>query len=108
MPFAKIIITTSVACLLIGCNDYLDHNDRMTPFSGEAMAANRAAQMVDPWPASAADRNFSTNGERMMRVMTKYKGGTAPATSSASSGQGSSGGDSGSSSADSKSENSEK
>ena len=41
--------------LLAGCSDiYFDRREGIVPAAGDAVAVNRAAQMVDPWsPASA-------------------------------------------------------
>ena len=61
--------------LLTGCNDYFDHDDRLSPYSGEAIAANRVAQMVDPWPAEAANPRINTDGPRMLHAMDHYKNG---------------------------------
>lgn len=85
MPFAKIATLCALAALLSGCNDYLDNEDRMTPWSGEAQAANRVTHMVDPWPPYASDRKFSTYGPRVQRAMDKYKAGGSASTGTASS-----------------------
>jgi hypothetical protein len=39
------------------------------------MAANRVTQMVDPWPASSANRNIAFNGEVMQRAVERYREG---------------------------------
>lgn len=94
MRAAKFALAFGALALLAGCTDYYDHDDRMTPYSGEAMAANRVAQMVDPWPASSRSPKFGTNGERMQKAITNYKGGTtAPTTSSTTSNSSSSSSD---------------
>jgi hypothetical protein len=91
MRAAKFMIAFCSLALLAGCTDYYDHDDRMTPYSGEAMAANRAAQMVDPWPASSRSPKFGTNGERMQKAITNYKSGAAPAAAPANSSSSNSG-----------------
>ena len=92
MRAARLILSFGLLASLAGCNDTFDHNDRLTPYSGEAMAANRVAQMVDPWPSSSRSPKFGANGERMQKAITNYKGGAASAPSSSTS-SGSSAGD---------------
>ena len=79
MRAVKFALSMLAIVLLAGCTDHFNHDDRMTPYSGEAMAANRVAQMVDPWPASSRSPRFGTNGERMQRAMTNYKAARPPA-----------------------------
>lgn len=93
MRAVKFALSMLAIVLLAGCTDHFNHDDRMTPYSGEAIAANRVAQMVDPWPASSRSPRFGTNGERMQRAMTNYKAGAAPSSSSSSSSSGSSAND---------------
>ena len=81
MPFAKLISAAALCTLLAGCNDYFDNDDLMTPGTGEAQAANRAIQEVDPWPAHSARNNFGMYGPRAEKAMEKYRSGTAPAAS---------------------------
>ena len=40
---------------------------RSRPSSGDAVAANRVTQMVDPWPPASANRNIAFNGEKACR-----------------------------------------
>ncbi len=98
MRAVKLAVLFCTAGLLAGCSDYFDHNDHLSPYSGEAMAANRVAQMVDPWPAASASPKYGANGERMQRAMSRYKSGesSASSTSSSSSSSSSSGSASGS------------
>lgn len=48
-----------------GCvsEDYL-RVEGVTPFSGNAVAANTVLQMVDPWPAGVEDTNLVVPAER--------------------------------------------
>ena len=90
----------ALAAPLCACSEYFDHADPMVPYAGEANAANRAAQMVDPWSRDSRDRNFATNGARMQRAMDRYKSGasSAPISSTSSSSSSSDSGQSSSSS----------
>lgn len=76
------------AVLLSGCSEYLDRRDTIALSGGDALAADAATQMVDPWPAVSRDRNIPANGERMRAAVERYRTGKvkapiSPMTSSA-------------------------
>lgn len=59
---------------LAGCSEnYLDRFDGVTPSLGNAVASNRIAQTVDPWPAAAANTQVTMSGERAAVAMEKYR-----------------------------------
>jgi hypothetical protein len=70
----------ALCALLAGCAGlYLDRRETISLTGGDAVAANKVAQMIDPWPAAAADPNIAFNGERMGRAIERYRTGrTAP------------------------------
>jgi hypothetical protein len=43
--------------------------------AGDAIAANKVAQMVDPWPASSANKNIAFNGDKMQSAAERYRTG---------------------------------
>ena len=60
--------------LLGGCSDiYFDRRDTVSLDAGDAMAANRVTQMIDPWPAASGQRNIAFNGERMQAAVERYR-----------------------------------
>jgi hypothetical protein len=61
---------------LAGCSDlYTDRRDGISYASGEAMAANRVALMIDPWPPASRQRNIAYNGEKMQTAAERYRTG---------------------------------
>ena len=65
-----------VGVLLAGCSDiYFDRRDSIVPSAGDAVAANKVSQMVDPWPASSANKNIAFNGEKMQTAVERYRQG---------------------------------
>jgi hypothetical protein len=73
---------------LAGCSEYLARRDGITAYSGDAVAGNQVKQMVDPWPAVAADRNIAYDGIVMRHAFERYHSGrvitpNGPGTSSA-------------------------
>ncbi len=43
--------TIALGTMLAACSEhYLDRRDTMALSSGDAVAANKVAQMIDPWP----------------------------------------------------------
>src|SRR3954451_4077817 len=62
------------ATALGGCTDmYLDRRDTVSFGAGDAVAANKVTQMVDPWPLRAGDRNIAFDGERMAAAAERYR-----------------------------------
>jgi len=68
-------LAVSVAALTAsGCTEtYLANKDTIAPTSGEAIAINRVTMMVDPWPATSAQRNIAFNGAKMQTAMERYR-----------------------------------
>jgi hypothetical protein len=65
------------ASALGGCSSdmYLDRRDTVSFEAGDANAANKAIQTIDPWPVYAGDRNIPANGERMAAAGERYRTG---------------------------------
>jgi hypothetical protein len=62
--------------LLAGCSDiYFDRRETIVPSAGDAVAVNKVGQMVDPWPASSANKNIAFNGEKMQTAVERYRQG---------------------------------
>jgi hypothetical protein len=62
--------------MLGGCSEYyFDRRDTVSLHSGEAMAANRVTQMIDPWPAASGQRNIAFNGEKAAHASERYRTG---------------------------------
>jgi hypothetical protein len=62
------------ATALTGCTDmYLDRRDTVSFAAGDAVAANKVTQMIDPWPPYAGDRNIAFDGERMQMAAERYR-----------------------------------
>jgi hypothetical protein len=80
MCFRFAIKTVAAAALLAvtlgGCSEYyFDRRDTVSLHSGEAMAANRVTQMIDPWPAASGRRNIAFNGEKAATASERYRTG---------------------------------
>ncbi len=63
---------------LAGCADadrYLDRRDSIALGAGDAVAANSAEQMVDPWPPYSGDKNIPFNGQKMQTAVERYRTG---------------------------------
>ena len=59
-----------------GCSDlYFDRRDTISLASGEAMAANRATMVIDPWPAASGRNNIAYNGEKAAVAAERYRSG---------------------------------
>jgi len=71
---APAILALAATTLLGACTDmYLDRRDTVSFGAGDAVAANKVAHMVDPWPVRAGDRNIMHDGERMATAAERYR-----------------------------------
>jgi hypothetical protein len=56
MAKAIILAALAAACCALGaCSETYQRVDGVTPGAGDAIAANTAMQMVDPWPNGVQD-----------------------------------------------------
>jgi hypothetical protein len=72
--------TIGLGIWLGGCTQsqadlYLDRREGVSLSAGDAIAANQATQVVDPWPAYSGDRNLAFNGQRMQSAVERYRTG---------------------------------
>jgi len=75
-PATRTSLALTLAGLVLGgCSEYLDRRDTISLASGEAMAANRVAHMVDPWPAASGNRDIASNGQRAATAAARYRTG---------------------------------
>ena len=66
------LVGTAVACT--ACQDYyLARRDTLTLGSGEAMQANAAMHVIDPWPAHAMRTDPDADGARAARAIERYR-----------------------------------
>jgi len=66
--------TLALGAILAGCSDiYYDRRETVALGADDHIAANRVAQMVDPWPSYVADKNLAFNGERMQAGVERYR-----------------------------------
>ncbi|MEM8973251.1 MAG: hypothetical protein AAGD43_14420 [Pseudomonadota bacterium] len=72
------LLAGSVAVLalsLAGCRDYFARKDTLNYGGGNAVAENKVAQTIDPWPPRAFKKSQVTNGERMREAAKRYEDG---------------------------------
>jgi hypothetical protein len=60
---------------LAGCSEYLARRDAISAYGGNAAKTNEVVQMVDPWPAHAANRNIAYNGTVIQSAVERYRTG---------------------------------
>jgi hypothetical protein len=79
---APVIVATAAAVglgiWLGGCtqaDQYLDRREAVSLNAGDAVAANQATQIVDPWPAYSGDKNLTFNGQKMQGAVERYRTG---------------------------------
>ncbi len=77
-------IAAGLGIWLAGCSNadlFLDRRDTIALGAGDAVAADKVTQIVDPWPAYSGDKIIAYNGQKMQSAAERYRTGkvTAPA-----------------------------
>ena len=68
------LLVLAFAATLGGCADiYYDRRETVAFHSGDAVASNKVAHVIDPWPRASANRNFEAEGQRMQRAIERYR-----------------------------------
>jgi hypothetical protein len=89
-PVCHLLGALALCAGLAGCSSsglYLDRRETISLSGPDAVATNKVAQMIDPWPWEAANRDIAFNGERIAAAVARYRTGrtTALQTTSTSS-----------------------
>jgi hypothetical protein len=65
--------------MLAGCSDvYFDRRETIALSADDAVATDRVAQMIDPWPRDVGRRDIAFNGEKMQNAVERYRTGKTP------------------------------
>ncbi len=73
-PIAVIIAGIAIGASLGGCSDiYTDRRDAIGLGAGDAIAANKVAETVDPWPPHSGNTNIGFNGAKMQSAVERYR-----------------------------------
>lgn len=74
---AIIRLTATLGAIGIACGScseqYLARRDSLAPGTGDAVQANIAAQVIDPWPPHAQTTNLMINGQRAQHAMENFR-----------------------------------
>jgi hypothetical protein len=69
-----IAAVVALGFVLAGCSDiYFDRRDTIALSGGDAVAANEAAQTIDPWPPGSNNPNIPANGQKMQIAVERYR-----------------------------------
>lgn len=67
-------VSLVLGLMLAACtSDYLERRETVSLNGGDAIATNRATQMVDPWSRASADKNIAFNGQKMQSAVERYR-----------------------------------
>ena len=72
-----------IGAMLAGCSEHLassdnlytDRRETISPLAGDAIAANRITQAIDPWPPASERRSIAYSGEKMQTASERYRTG---------------------------------
>jgi len=71
--------------LTAGCAEYTDRRESISYTSGDAVAANKALQVIDPWDRRAAWIDIDQDGNRAVSAVDIYRSGGETESSDAGS-----------------------
>ena len=70
-------VCLAVCLALGGCVDLTARDDFIDASLGDATAANKAIQTIDPWPREAFSAAPSVDGQRSAAAVEQYRAGAA-------------------------------
>ncbi|MBX5065247.1 hypothetical protein [Rhizobium lentis] len=71
----RVLLVLAAAGLVSGCADYMNHRDTITFGAGNAVEANKAIHIEDPFPPEAQRTHIASDGKVIRRVVTQYQNG---------------------------------
>ncbi|WP_210200702.1 hypothetical protein [Rhizobium sophoriradicis] len=71
----KLLTCCVTAVVLSGCADYMNHRDTITFGAGNAMEANKAIHITQPFNPQTLNTRIYADGRRVGRIMKDYNGG---------------------------------
>lgn len=75
--FAAVLAIGAFGMAVGGCSQlYLDRRDSIALSAGDAIEANHAVQVIDPWPPRSGNTNLVFNGQRMQSAAERYRTNT--------------------------------
>jgi hypothetical protein len=66
-------LSASSTMLIADDDTHFGHSDFITRQAGDAVAANIAAQTIDPWPKAAKNRQLDVDGKRAEVAIKLYE-----------------------------------
>ena len=78
IKFGRTVVGVALlGAMLAGCVDslYSERRETIAPLAGDAVAANRVTQMIDPWSKASANNNIVYSGEKMQTASERYRMG---------------------------------
>jgi hypothetical protein len=76
MPAARTLrLFFALGCALpaVACDNYLDRRDTVTFGAGNAVAANKALQIIDPWNQASRTIEQGSSGEQAAAAIEKLR-----------------------------------
>jgi len=69
-----LLVSIALCSVLGACSDiYYDRRETVALGADDAIASNRVAQMVDPWPWYVGNKNLAFDGQRMQVAVECYR-----------------------------------
>jgi hypothetical protein len=75
-----------LASAVSACDRYVDRRDQVTFGTGDSIAANKAAQIIDPWPVAARTIEHGMSGEQAEEALDRMRRASEKSNASEKSG----------------------
>lgn len=68
------VAAITLGTALCACSDiYFARRDSVSLSAGDAIAANAAQEVVDPWPPESGNTRLAANGQKMQGAVERYR-----------------------------------
>jgi hypothetical protein len=78
----RVALALALAATAAGCTEFVERRETIAFHAGNAVAANKAIHMIDPWPAAAARTDLEVSGRRVVDAIERYEAGPPKAAAS--------------------------
>lgn len=69
----QLALAAILTLLLAGCQDNLERRETISLAAGDAIEANKAIHIIDPWPARSVDTRIPTSARRVADAIERYE-----------------------------------
>ncbi|MHB2169169.1 hypothetical protein [Alsobacter sp. R-9] len=69
----RLVVAVAAGLSLVGCNQYIDRIDTVDFSDGNAVRANMAQHIIDPWSPASKNTQIGMDGSRARAAVQAYR-----------------------------------